>query len=136
VPHADFRGTANARQQFYVPAVDRIAGTDLSRMSAAVSLSEKPWAPWDGGDEHRAPFARVIGNLFAGAAGGELMPRPRGHCPGWVARYRRARLGGNPALSPATRFWGYSLFKNALPSTPKGRRGKNLTNPTFLTEPS
>jgi hypothetical protein len=62
--------TANTRSQFYVPAVDRIAGTDVSRMSAAVRLSEKPWGPGDGGDAHRAPVARVIGNLFAGTAGG------------------------------------------------------------------
>jgi hypothetical protein len=35
-----------------------------------VRLSEKPWGPGDGGDAHRAPVARVIGNLFAGTAGG------------------------------------------------------------------
>jgi hypothetical protein len=91
VSHADFRGTANARHQFYVPTVNRIAGTDLPRMPAAVSPSEKPWAPWDGNDEHRAPFTRVIGNLLAGAAGGELMPSPAGIVPvGWRGTRVRA----------------------------------------------
>lgn len=93
-------------------------------MSAAVSLSEKPWAPWDGGDEHRASLAaRVIGNLFADIVQDEL------------ARYRRALLGGNPA-SASDPVLGLFTPQNALPSTAKGGRGKNLTNPTFLTEPS
>jgi hypothetical protein len=39
-------------------------------------------------------------------------------------------------LLSATLFLGYLHRKNALPGTAKGRRGKNLTNPTFLTEPS